>query len=104
MLLVVLALLCVASVPACGGDLRRLGAVKVNLGPVAGAALVLQVLITEVWTSGSGGLHGALQLASYALAGVFVAVNLSIPGLAAIVRASLTRSVNKSLSKVDRDA
>jgi uncharacterized protein YndB with AHSA1/START domain len=27
-----------------------------------------------------------------------------IPGLAAIVRASLTRSVNKSLSKVDRDA
>lgn len=84
MLLVVLALVCVASVPLSGGDLRRLGAVTVNLAPVAGVALVLQIIITEVWTSGSGTLHGALQLSSYALAGVFVAANLSIPGIGAM--------------------
>jgi Family of unknown function (DUF5317) len=84
MLLVVLAAVCLASVPACGGDLRRLGAVKVNLATAAGVALVLQVVVTEVWTSGSAAVHGAVQLASYALAGVFVAANLSIPGIGAM--------------------
>lgn len=82
MLLVVLALLCLASVPATGGDLRRLGTVKVRLAPFAATALAAQIIITEVWTSGSHSLHGALQLASYVLGGIFTAANISIPGIA----------------------
>jgi hypothetical protein len=81
MLLVVVALLCLAAVPATGGDLRRLGNLKVRLGPAAAAALVIQIIITEVWTSGSSGIHGALQIASYGLGGAFVVSNLSIPGM-----------------------
>jgi hypothetical protein len=82
MLLVVIALLCLASIPATGGNLRRLGTVKVRLAPIAATALVVQIIITEVWTSGSSGLHGALQLASYVLGGVFIAANISISGIA----------------------
>jgi hypothetical protein len=82
MLLVVLALLCLASVPATGGDLRRLGTVNVRLAPFAATALAVQIIITEVWTSGSSGLHRALQLATYLLGGIFTAANISIPGIA----------------------
>jgi hypothetical protein len=81
MLLVVLALLCLASVPVTGGDVRRLATVKVRLASVAATALVIQIIITEVWTSGSGGLHRASQLASYVLAAVFVVANRRIPGM-----------------------
>jgi hypothetical protein len=82
MLLVILALLCLASVPATGGDLRSVGTVRVRLAPLAATALAVQILITQVWTSGSHSLHGALQLASYVLGGIFTAANISIPGIA----------------------
>jgi hypothetical protein len=82
MLLVVLALLCLVSVPATGADLRHLAAIKVRLSSIAAAALLSQIIITEIWTSGSSGLHRALQLASYVLAGVFVVANRRIPGMA----------------------
>jgi hypothetical protein len=84
MLLVLLAVLCLASVPATGGDLRRLGTVRVRLAPIAAAALAIQITITEVWTTGNSGLHGILLLASYVLGGVFAAANISIPGIAII--------------------
>jgi hypothetical protein len=81
MLLLVLALVCLLAVPATGGDLRRLGDIKPRLAPAAAAALGMQILITEIWTSGSTAVHGALQVASYVLGGVFVAANLSLPGM-----------------------
>lgn len=81
MLLVVIAMLCLAVVPATGGNLRRLGSVPVRLAPIAAVALAVQIVITEVWTSGSGGVHGALQLASYVLGAIFIAANISIPGI-----------------------
>jgi uncharacterized protein DUF5317 len=82
MLLVVLALLCLASVPATGGDLRRLGSVKLRLTAAAAAALAVQIVITELWTTGSHGAHAALQVLSYLLGGVFIIANISIPGVA----------------------
>jgi hypothetical protein len=82
MLLVVLALLCLASVPATGGDLRRLGSVKLRLTAAAAAALAVQIIITELWTTGSHGVHAALQVLSYLLGGVFIIANISIPGVA----------------------
>jgi hypothetical protein len=81
MLLVVIALVCFVVVPATGGDLRRLGDIRPRLAPVAAIALLIQIVITEVWTSGSTGIHGGLQVASYLLGGIFVAANLSIPGI-----------------------
>jgi hypothetical protein len=81
MLLVLIALLCLVVIPATGGDLRRLGDIQARLAPVAATALLIQVIITEVWTSGSTAIHGALQVASYVLGGIFVAANLSIPGI-----------------------
>ena len=82
MLLVVLALLCLASVPTTGGDLGRLATIKVRLASVAATAVVIQLIITEVWTSGSGGVHRTLQLASYVLASIFIVANRRIPGIA----------------------
>lgn len=81
MLLVIIALLCLAVIPATGGDLRRLGNIQARLAPVAAIALLIQIIITEVWTSGSTGIHGGLQVASYLLGGIFVAANLAIPGI-----------------------
>jgi hypothetical protein len=81
MLLVVIALLCLTVIPATGGDLRRLGNIQPRLVPAAAIALLTQIIITEVWTSGSSGIHGGLQVASYLLGGIFVAANLSIPGI-----------------------
>lgn len=81
MLLIVIAALCVAVIPATGGRLGRLEAVQLRLAPLAAMALVTQIIITEVWTSGNSDVHGALQLASYVLGGVFVGANLSIPGI-----------------------
>lgn len=81
MLLVVIALVCIVVVPATGGDLRRLRHLHLRLASAAGAALLIQIIITEVWTSGSSGIHGGLQVASYLLGGIFVAANLSIPGI-----------------------
>ena len=73
MLLVVIALLCIAVVPSTGGDLRRLGTLRPRLLAAAVLSLLVQIIITEVWTSGNHGVHGALQGASYALASAFVA-------------------------------
>jgi hypothetical protein len=81
MLLVVIALVCIVVVPATGGDLRRLRHLHLRLASAAGAALLIQIIITEVWTSGNRHVHGALQVASYVLASAFVSANLSIPGL-----------------------
>jgi len=81
MLLVVISALCLAVIPATGGQLSRLEAVRLRMAPMAAMALVTQIVITEVWTSGSSDVHGALQLASYVLGGVFVVTNLSIPGI-----------------------
>jgi hypothetical protein len=81
MLLVVIGLLCLAMIPATGGDLRRLGAIQLRLAPAAAIALLIQIIITEVWTSGSSGIHGGLQVTSYLLGGIFAAANLSIPGI-----------------------
>jgi hypothetical protein len=81
MLLVALALLCLATVPLGGGRLGALADLELRLGGLALAALALQVLIVTVLPGGSHGLHAALHVLSYAMGGVFLAVNLRLPGL-----------------------
>ena len=81
MILIALALLCVAAVPLTGGRLSRIAQLDVRWGAVAWAALVLQVLITTLLPGGSPMLHQALHLLSYAGAAAFIAVNRRIRGL-----------------------
>jgi hypothetical protein len=77
---VILALACVATVPAAGGSLARLAAVRLRAGWAAFAAIALQVAITS-FPDGAPALHDALHLVSYGLAAVFVVANRRVPGL-----------------------
>lgn len=81
MLLVLLALACVASVPATGRSLAGLRHLRLRWTGLVPAALALQVGITTLFPDGRPALHAALHLASYALAGAFVVVNRRVPGI-----------------------
>jgi Family of unknown function (DUF5317) len=84
MLLILIALLCVLSVPLAGGDLRRLAHLKFRYPGLAAAALALQVAIVNVAPGGDHAVHVALHLLSYALAAWFAAANIRTPGVALI--------------------
>jgi len=80
-ILVLLAGLCLASVPLTGGSLRRLGELRVRLAWVAPLALALQVVIVTIAPDGHRSLHIAVHIASYALIAVFLCANLRLPGV-----------------------
>ena len=72
----------IVSVPLCGGQLSRLGAVKLRWGPVVLAAIALQVLVINVLPDAlPSAIAAALHLATYGLAVAFLVVNRSVPGL-----------------------
>jgi Family of unknown function (DUF5317) len=81
MLLVVIAVLCIASVPLAGRDLTRLAQVELRDVWAAFAAIALQVAITVWFSQGSHALHAALHVASYLLAARFLVANRGLPGL-----------------------
>jgi hypothetical protein len=81
MLLIVLALVCVATVPLRGRSLAGLLELELRGRWLGGAALALQVGVTTLFPSGDHALHAALHLASYGLAAAFVAVNRHVPGI-----------------------
>jgi hypothetical protein len=84
MLLVALALACLASVPLAGGRLERLLELRLRAGWAAAAALALQVAITTFARGGDHGLHVALHLASYGFAAAFLVANRRVPGIWAL--------------------
>jgi hypothetical protein len=81
MILVALALVCVASVPLTGGRLARLVDLPLRWGWAALGALALQLVITTLAPTGSGGLHKLVHLASYLLAAACIFANRRITGL-----------------------
>jgi hypothetical protein len=80
-LLVLLAGLCIASVPLAGGRLVRVLELRLRWTAAVFAALALQIAITTLIPGGDPSLHDALHLVSYALAGAFLIANRSLPGL-----------------------
>lgn len=80
MILVLLAGLCLASVPLTGGSLRRLGELRLRLAWAAPLALALQVVIVTITPGGHRSLHVALHIVSYSLIAVFLCANLGQPG------------------------
>jgi hypothetical protein len=79
-LLVILALGCVATVPLARGNLARLLELRLRSAWAAFAAIALQVAITS-FPRGSAALHSSLHVLSYGLAGAFLVANRRVPGL-----------------------
>lgn len=81
MILVLIAGLCLASVPLTGGSLRRLGELHFRLAWMAPVALYLQVLVLTIAPDGQRALHVAIHIASYVLIAVVLCANLRLPGM-----------------------
>ena len=81
MLLVVVAILCVASVPLARGRLSALAELDFRAVWAAIGAAALQVLIVNVLPGGSHGVHVALHVASYALVVLFLIANRHLVGI-----------------------
>ena len=81
MLLVILALACVASVPLAGGNLTRLLELDLHCTWAVLAAISIQLAITTIFPNGDHTLYSALHLLTYAMAAIFLISNRTIRGL-----------------------
>jgi hypothetical protein len=81
MILIVIAALCLISVPLTGGRLGRLSELRLRGVWTAPLALALQVLIITVAPSGHFRLHVAVHIATYVMIAVFLAANRRVPGV-----------------------
>jgi hypothetical protein len=81
MLLVILALACVASVPLAGGNLTRLLELELRCTWAVWTAISIQLGITTIFPNGDDALYSALHLLSYGMAAVFLIANRTIRGL-----------------------
>lgn len=80
MILIVLAALCLLTVPLSGGHLGRLGELRLRWLWTAPLALGLQVLIVTIAPGGDRTLHAAVHVGTYVLIGVFLWANRHIAG------------------------
>jgi hypothetical protein len=80
-ILIVLALLCVVTVPLTGGSLSRLGDLRLRWLWAAPAALAVQVVIVTIAPGGSETLHAATHIGTYVLIGVFLWANRAVVGV-----------------------
>lgn len=81
MLLVIGALLCVASVPLAGGKLSRLAGLRVRATWAVLAAAAIQVAVTSLWRGGDYALDLGLHAASYGLVMWFLVANRRLFGM-----------------------
>ncbi len=98
MLMALCVLVFVALVPLAGGNLRRLGEVKLSSVGLLFGALLLQILVTYVVSGGPRGLLVAGHLLSYVLAAVFLWRNRRIQGLPLLAVGALSNGVTIALN------
>jgi hypothetical protein len=79
-ILIVLAALCVLTVPFTGGSLTRLAELRLRWLWMAPAALALQVLIVTIAPGGNETIHALIHVSTYLLIAVFLWVNREITG------------------------
>ncbi len=84
MILVVLAGLCLLSVPLAGGRLRRLADLRLRAWWLSPLALALQLMVTTVAPGGNHTLHAAIHIGTYVMIGLFMWANRGLPGAAII--------------------
>lgn len=80
MILIVLAVLCLLTVPLTGGQLRRLGNLRLRwiwLGPLA---VAIQTVLVTLAPEGSHVVHAGLHVATYLLVAIFLWGNRHLPG------------------------
>ena len=81
MILLVLAALCVVSVPLTGGSLRRLAGLRLRwlwLGPVA---VLVQTVLVTIAPGGSETVHAVIHIGTYVLLAAFLWANRRLPGV-----------------------
>ena len=84
MILLLLAALCVVSVPLTGGSLRRLADIRLRwlwLGPVA---VLVQTILVTIAPGGSETVHAAIHIGTYVMLALFLWANRRLPGVAII--------------------
>lgn len=81
MILVVLAALCIASVPLTGGNLVQVGRLRLRGMAAPILALGLQVVVVSIVPGGNEQLHADVQIATYVLIGIFLFANRHIDGV-----------------------
>ncbi|MFL5824832.1 MAG: DUF5317 domain-containing protein [Solirubrobacteraceae bacterium] len=80
MILIILAALCLLSVPLTGGNLRRLGQLKIRwlwLGPLA---VFVQTVLVTIAPGGSHAVHAAIHIGTYVILGAFLWANRGLAG------------------------
>ena len=96
MILIVLATLCLLTVPLTGGSLTRLADLRLRWIWTAPVALGLQVLIVTIAPGGNPTLHALVHIGTYLLICLFLWTNSNIAGvriIAAGVLANMTAIV-----------
>ena len=84
MILILLAALCLLSVPLTGGRLRRLAEIRLRwlwLGP---AAVFVQTVLVTILPGGSHALHSVIHIGTYVMLGAFLWANRRLPGVPVI--------------------
>ena len=93
MVLIALALICIVTVPLCGGNLARLADVRLRGLWIPMIALVLQVGITVLATGGSPLAHRVLHIVTYALIGLFLWANRRLAGVRIVGLGALLNAI-----------
>lgn len=81
MILIVLAAVCIATVPLTGGRLVQLAELRIRGLALPIIALALQVLLVSIVPGGNEQLHADVHIATYVLIGIFLFANRRIAGV-----------------------
>lgn len=92
MILIVLAVLCMFTVPLTGGSLSRLAELPLRCLWLAPVALGVQVVIVTIAPGGSVTLHALIHIGTYLMIGLFLWVNRKIPGVPVIGLGTLSNA------------
>ncbi len=108
MILGIAYLLCLLSVPLAGGRLSALADVELRKPGLAGAAIVIQIVIVSILPGELGPFSEPLHVVSYLLLGAFAWANRRLTGLPVVALGGLLNfvciSVNGGVMPADPDA
>jgi hypothetical protein len=98
MLILVLCVVALASPALFGGRLSRLALVRFRGWWILVAALLSQILIIEIFPDADRTFLGAVHMATYVAAGIFVAINWRVPGLLIIAAGGAMNGITIALN------
>lgn len=87
------ALMLLGAVPLLGGDLRRIGTIRLRLGWLVFAALVVQVIVISLTPNGNRTVQAVAHVLTYVAALVVVAANRHLPGVLVIGAGTFTNAL-----------